>query len=112
VTTVPAYQWMWSRHDELHHHHRRYALPAYRALFDKAGLEVVRATHFNTALFPLAVAQRTAKKVLGIKSADDAMPSEGVNRLLTGVFSAEAGVLKRADLPFGLSILLVARRPG
>lgn len=112
LTTVPAYQWMWSRHDELHHHHRRYALPGYRALFDKAGLEVVRATHFNTALFPLAVAQRTAKKALKINSADDAMPSAGVNRLLTGIFAAEAGLLQRADLPFGLSILLVARRPG
>jgi len=111
VTTVPAYQWMWSRHDELHHHKRRYTLRAYRSLFEKAGLQVKRATYFNTALFGPAVAQRLLKKALKINSADDAMPSPGVNRLLAGLFSAEAGWLKRSNLPFGLSILLIARKP-
>lgn len=111
VTTVPAYQWMWSRHDELHHHKRRYTLDTYRPLFDTAGLRVERATYFNTALLGPAVAQRWLKKALKVNSPDDAMPGAGVNSLLARIFSAEAGWLKRANLPLGLSILLIARRP-
>jgi SAM-dependent methyltransferase len=110
LTTVPAYQWMWSRHDEAHHHKRRYALPAYRALFERAGLKVERASHFNTLLLPLAVVQRFAKKLLGIESADDAMPPAWLNGLLTRVFASERALLPLSP-PVGLSILLAARKP-
>ncbi len=111
LTTVPAYPWMWSHHDVLHHHKRRYLLPAYRALFDEAGLTVETATYFNTLLFPLAAVQRTAKRLLGDNSADDAMPPAWLNKALAGVFSLEAPVLGAgAGLPFGLSIAVIARK--
>lgn len=110
LTTVPAYQWMWSRHDEAHHHKRRYALPAYRRLFEDAGLKVERGCHFNTLLLPLAITQRFAKKALGIDSSDDAMPPAPLNALLTKVFAAERALLPLSP-PMGLSILLAARKP-
>src|SRR5579871_3370987 len=50
ATTVPGQPWMWSRHDEAHHHKRRYRMAAYRALFEAAGLEIVKASYFNTLL--------------------------------------------------------------
>ena len=112
LTTVPAYAWMWSRHDELHHHKRRYRLRDYRRLFEAAGLKVERASYFNTLLFPLAVAQRLAKKLLRRSGPDDAMPPPSLNRLLEGVFGAERHWLARNSLPFGLSILLAARKAG
>ncbi len=108
LTTVPAYQWMWSPHDEAHHHKRRYALPAYRALFEQAGLKVERAGHFNTLLLPLAVVQRFAKKLLKIDSSDDAMPPPWLNGLLTRAFAAERSLF---PMPVGLSIILAARKP-
>ncbi|MEO6339519.1 MAG: class I SAM-dependent methyltransferase [Caulobacteraceae bacterium] len=112
LTTVPAYGWMWSRHDELHHHKRRYHLKAYRHLFEAAGLKVERASYFNTLLFPLAVTQRLVKKVLRRSGPDDAMPSPGLNRVLAGVFGAERYWLSGSGFPFGLSILLAARKAG
>jgi SAM-dependent methyltransferase len=110
LTTVPAYQWMWSRHDEAHHHKRRYALGPYRALFEQAGLKVERACHFNSLLLPLAVVQRFGKKLLRIDSSDDAMPPAWLNRLLTRVFASERALLA-LEPPVGLSILLAARKP-
>jgi SAM-dependent methyltransferase len=110
LTTVPAYQWMWSHHDVLHHHKRRYRLPAYRSLFEAAGLTVETATYFNTLLFPLAAAQRTAKRLLGDKSADDAMPPAALNKALASVFSLEAPLATGSGLPFGLSIAVIARK--
>lgn len=110
VATVPAYRWMWSRHDELHHHRRRYTKAEFEALFQRAGLMVIKASYFNTLLFPAAVAARLAKRVLGLKGEDDRMPPGWLNRLLTKVFRWEAGWVEKASLPFGLSILVVARR--
>ena len=111
VTTVPANAWLWSEHDAHHHHKRRYRLSDYRALFEAAGLKVRRASHFNTVLFPLIATARLAKAVARLPGGDeDAHPSRAVNALLRGLFAIEAHLLKVTDLPFGVSILLVAQR--
>jgi SAM-dependent methyltransferase len=112
ATTVPGQPWMWSRHDELHHHKRRYRMRAYRAMFQDAGLQIVKASHFNTLLFPPIAAVRAAKMLTGSKSADDdSMPPAPLNALLGGLFAAERHWLAHAPLPFGVSIVLIARRP-
>jgi SAM-dependent methyltransferase len=112
ATTVPAQPWMWSRHDELHHHKRRYTMAPYRALFEAAGMQVVKRSYFNTLLFPPIAAIRALKMLTRSTVADDdAMPSPAMNGLLAGVFGAELGWLKHASLPFGVSIVLIARRP-
>jgi SAM-dependent methyltransferase len=111
ITTVPANAWMWSEHDAAHHHHRRYALAGYRKLFENAGLSVKRASHFNTLLFPPIAAVRLAKTAAGRAGGDDAMPSAPINALLKAVFGAERALLAATDLPFGVSILLIAQRP-
>jgi SAM-dependent methyltransferase len=111
VITVPAYQWMWSHHDVLHHHKRRYRRPAIEALVREAGLTIVRSSYFNGLLFPVAAAVRLAKKALRIETEDDTMPPKTVNALLAGVFASEAGWLKSgARLPFGLSIVVIGRK--
>lgn len=110
VATVPAYAWMWSEHDAKHHHKRRYAMADFRKLF--AGLKVRRATHFNSVLFPPIAAVRLAKSAAGIRGGDDeAMPSPALNKVLRGLFASERQLLKATDLPFGVSILLIAERP-
>lgn len=111
VTTVPACPWMWSDHDAAHHHQRRYKLPAYRRLFEQAGLKVLRASHFNTLLFPPIAAVRLAKNAAGRTGGDEAMPGKAVNGVLKTVFGLERGLLAATDLPFGVSILLIAQRP-
>lgn len=111
ITTVPAYAWMWSDHDAAHHHQRRYSLKGYRKLFEQAGLIVRRASHFNTLLFPPIAAVRLATNVAGLQSGDEAMPPKPLNGMLKAVFGAEGGLLAAADLPFGVSILVIAQRP-
>lgn len=111
IATVPAYAWMWSEHDGAHHHKRRYGLAAFRGLFEAAGLKVRRASHFNSLLFPPIAAVRIAKSAVGLTSADDAMPPKPLNGMLKGLFGLERGLLRAMDLPFGVSILLVAQRP-
>jgi SAM-dependent methyltransferase len=112
VATVPANPWMWSRHDAAHHHKRRYQLGPFRRLFEQGGLTVRRASHFNSLLFPPIAAVRLAGKASGREGGgDEALPPAAVNAVLKGVFGAERTLLRAMDLPFGVSILLVAQRP-
>lgn len=113
VASVPANPWMWSAHDAHHHHFRRYRGAGFRALFDASGLRVIRATHFNTLLFPLAAGARLARNaVLGRESggSDDKMPPWPLNAALNAVFGAERPLLALTPLPFGVSYFVAAEK--
>ena len=111
MITVPAYGWLWSFHDDRHHHKRRYTRSTARRLVEEAGLVVEKCSHFNTILLPLIVATRLVKKVAGAAdSPDDNMPSPFVNAVLLRIFSAERHLLRHLSLPIGVSILCIARR--
>lgn len=108
VLTVPAHQWMWSAHDEVNHHHRRYSKTSLRQLIERSPLKLERIGYFNSLLFPLAVAERLASKARGKNEADLAMPHELLNRALERVFAAERHLVGRVPLPPGLSLFAVA----
>jgi len=113
LATVPANPWMWSAHDKHHHHFRRYDIASFRALFEAAGLEIVRATYFNTLLFPIASATRLVRNAVfgrDREAHDDRMPNALANAALRSVFQSETALLGLTDLPFGVSCMIVARR--
>ena len=58
LITVPAYQWLWSGHDEINHHHRRYTRRSLQQVAEQAGWETVRTTYFNSLLLPVAIVLR------------------------------------------------------
>jgi SAM-dependent methyltransferase len=114
LVSVPAYQFLWSAHDEALHHVRRYTAPRLRRALDAARFEIVRLTYTNAAALPPAVIVRGVLPRLGLRRADgtDLRPQAAwVNRLLTGVYAAEAALVQHVRLPFGLSVVAVARRP-
>ncbi len=111
LLTVPANPWMWTVHDEHHHHHRRYTARSLANVIRCAGLRVDALTHFNTLLFPAIAGTRALGRVRGQETSDDLMPGATVNRVLEGVFAAERHLVGRVLLPFGVSLLAVARRP-
>jgi SAM-dependent methyltransferase len=110
VVTVPAYQWLWSGHDEVLGHRRRYTAAGLRAAVERAGFEVVRVSYFNTLLFPLLAAVRGWKRVRGDRGHDLHRPPALVNWLLERVFAFERRLVPRVRLPFGASLLLLGRR--
>ncbi|MGD1994789.1 MAG: methyltransferase domain-containing protein [Anaerolineae bacterium] len=117
LITVPAFQFLWGRQDEISHHLRRYTARELRARITAAGLEVRKLTYFNTLLFPIVAAIRVGRRLLPsgpeeeIES-DFTMTRPGrLNDLLARVFKAESGLIQAARLPFGVSLLAVARKP-
>ena len=104
LITVPANEWMWSAHDTVHHHFRRYNPASLRKVAAEAGLKVDLLTHFNTLLFPLAAAVRIAGKLTRREDADDAQPPAPLNAIFTGLFGLERHLIGRVTLPFGVSL--------
>lgn len=110
VLTVPANPWMWSAHDVAHHHFRRYRKLQLRRLLEKAGYSLELHGYFNSLLFPAIAATRIASKIRGHEAADDAMPGKRVNALLKSIFGLEAALVGRLPMPFGVSLISIARR--
>lgn len=112
LISVPAYPFLWSAHDDVHHHKRRYLLGELKSKLGNAGLEVMYASYFNTLLFPLIFGARQLGRLRRNKrdGGDLKMPHPLANRLLFTLFSSERFVLGRWSLPFGVSALAVARK--
>jgi SAM-dependent methyltransferase len=112
IVTVPAYQWLWSDWDELHHHFRRYDARRLQKVLVAAGMKIQTLSYANTGLFPLAAAARMVHKLARKKheTADMTIPPGPINGLFREIYSAERGLLGRVPLPFGLSVLAIARR--
>lgn len=106
---VPAYAWLWSRHDEILGHRRRYTAGSLRRAAEAGGFAVERLTYFNTLLAPPIIAARLARAALRRPDHDLQRPAPLVNRLLAACFAAEARLLRWTSAPFGISVLLVAR---
>ncbi len=117
VVTVPQYQWMWSTLDELVHHKRRYGR---RELVEKlrgAGFDVIYTTSFVTALFPFMLLSRLRDRGKAASSNETADFSDRVtlpgpvNTVFDWVMRLDEALLKLGlTLPFGGSLLIVARR--
>jgi SAM-dependent methyltransferase len=105
LLTVPANQWMWSAHDEVHHHHRRYSKATLARVIGEAGLKAHTISYFNSLLFPVAAAARLAGKLMGKKESDDRMPPKPLNSALGAIFGLERHLVGRVPLPAGVSIV-------
>ena len=108
VMTVPAHQWMWSAHDVVNHHKRRYSKRSLRRLIEGSPLRLDKLGYFNSLLFPLAIGDRLASKLRGKDDADVKLPSAPFNKALETVFAAERHLVGRLPLPPGLSLFAVA----
>ena len=115
LVTVPAYQALWSAHDEFNHHYRRYSRRTLSQAAGAAGWAVVRMTAFNSLLLAPAAAVRLARRNLSPANgpANDLHAAPAwLNTALEQPLRLEAGWLRHGrTLPMGLSLLAVVRRP-
>jgi SAM-dependent methyltransferase len=108
LITVPAFPWMWSAHDEVNHHKRRYTRGTLRQVIADAGLKLEMMSWFNSLLFPLAAAARLAGRLTGKQDSDDKMPPAPVNAVFEAVFGLERYALGRVPFPPGVSLVAIA----
>ncbi len=110
LLTVPAYQWIWSEHDERAAHRRRYSRERFVIAVRAAGFEVDRVTYLFSFLVPLAaVVRKTPLKRFFPPTDEEASAMHpAIERSLAMLARLERRIGARFDIPFGLSILVVA----
>ena len=114
LITVPAYQTLWSMHDDANHHYRRYNRRMLTAAAADTGWLVRRMTSFNTLLFAPAAAVRLAQR--RVRRAEYTPEIElgpaWLNTVLERPLRLEARWLARGrTLPAGLSLMAVLQNP-
>ncbi|HUF70517.1 MAG TPA: class I SAM-dependent methyltransferase [Longimicrobiales bacterium] len=113
ILTVPALQFLWTGHDVVNEHWRRYDRDGLQRLLRRAGLEVEKLSYFNSFLFPPIAAVRLWNRLRPRPPRPD-MRREApwLNRVLTAAFSAERYWLRWGRFPVGVSLLAVATASG
>lgn len=113
LATVPAHRFLWSPHDVINHHRRRYARRELRSRIRESGLRLVRLSYFNMFLFPAVLLARLIRRpVSGApQGRSDFRSTPGpINGSLAALFGSERFLLRHVNLPFGVSLLAVARK--
>lgn len=113
LITVPAYRFLWSELDDAVGHVRRYTRGELVGKLRRAGFEVLKASYFITLLAPpfilIRLLERLKRRTGPPELKIPALPRP-INDLLIGLVSAEAWLLRYLDLPFGTSIIALARK--
>ena len=108
---VPAFMWLWGVQDDVSNHRIRYTKKQIVERLEKAGFEIQRATYANWTFFAPILAGRTLMRLTGIKpESENNVNVSALNGIFGKLFGAERFFLKNFNFPFGVSIVIVARK--
>jgi len=113
LLTVPAYQFLWSEHDEVLDHKRRYTASVMRSKAKKAGFEIVKISYLITFLFPIVVLYRVGKKLVtkkGKEKTSYVIVPEWLNNFFIVLLRFESTLLRYINFPFGTSIICIVKK--
>jgi SAM-dependent methyltransferase len=115
VLNVPALPWLWSEHDMINQHKRRYVAASLRDVIMRADLEVTLLRYWGGLLVPLAWAERHMAGWYVKRAHEQAyavkVPSAPVNALMYGLVRCEYALTGWLRPPLGLSLLAVTQIP-
>jgi ubiquinone/menaquinone biosynthesis C-methylase UbiE len=114
VVNVAAMGLLKGNHSLLAREVRRYTRRTLTERLDRSGFHIVRMTYTNATIAPLIAAVRTLQRVAGHEASHQeiAVPAAPLNAALTGVLALEAAALRVVNMPFGSSLLALARKRG
>ena len=112
--TVPADKQLWSAMDTYSEHKRRYSIQELRTKLEDTGFKVMKISYFMTLLYPIVFIQR---KLLSGKQVEQEVinqlqPNAIINSLFFLIFSLEVPLLNLVTLPFGSSLICIAKKEG
>jgi SAM-dependent methyltransferase len=110
---VPAFMWLWGVQDDISNHRIRYTKKQIVERLGQAGFSVERATYANFTFFAPILGGRTLMRLTGIKpESENNVNISALNGLFGKILSAERFWLRNFDFPFGVSIVIIARKNG
>ncbi len=113
VLTVPALQWLWSPHDEVLGHFRRYHRKPLHRKLQAAGFEQLKLTYVTSFLLPLMVVHRMWIRLVGAGARGTGITPVPfvIDRLFLAIQELETFFVHTSGLPWGASLVAVVRKP-
>lgn len=114
ILRVPAIRWLGTLHDWHVHTRERYSKEELKEKLESAGLEIEKLSFVNLSLVPLVLLRRFWERVVKPKGPASAVAKfpQILNDLLTFLLLAEARFLTVGNLPLGVGLVAVCRKPG
>ena len=109
VLTVPAFRTLWTRHDDLNHHVTRYTKASLYPLLEAAGFTIVSTRYLFHWTCAAKLLIRLREAIFQGRPAPPRIPPEPINQLLFRVTQLEERITRYLPLPFGSSLMIVAR---
>jgi SAM-dependent methyltransferase len=111
LVLVPQHPWLWSEHDEIVEHRRRYTRKELVAKAGASGIEILEVTSFVTSLLPVMAVSRAVDRVRKKTDPFANLEPGPLNRVFERVLDGERRLIERGvSLPFGGSLMLVGRK--
>lgn len=111
VATVPAFEALWTAHDEVNHHFRRYRLRDLEALLRDSGLVIVESRYLFVWLAVVKWAVARKERVIKTLAQPPEVPAASINAAALALTRLEQRLLGDSHPPFGSSAIVVARAP-
>ena len=113
LITVPAYQFIWTKLDQVLGHHRRYNKKEINLLLEKTGYEIIKSSYFFMILSPAFIIVRLFQKYFdksGSLEKNVVNLPRVINKFFIFLLKLESLLIKFTSLPFGTSIIVLARK--
>ncbi|HET9697293.1 MAG TPA: class I SAM-dependent methyltransferase [Terriglobales bacterium] len=107
LITVPAFNLIWTTHDDLNHHRTRYTKRSFRREAVQAGMRIDRMRYWYQWPFPVKLAARAWEALSDAQPSNPKIPPAFLNRALYRLSRIEQKLFTRFPAPFGSSLLIV-----
>lgn len=113
VINVAALQMLRGNHSVLGGELRRYSRASLTASLTRSGFGVRRMSYTNAAILPIVAGVRLLQRVSGHEESqrEITIPAAPINAALSAALALEAAAFRVVNMPFGSSLLALARRP-
>jgi len=113
LISLPAYNFLKSKHDKVVHTGKRYTKKQLKILLSQNGFDIIKITYCVSFLFPFALIKRLTDKLFIKKSNEHnevKIPPIWINKLFLALMRIENKLLKNFSMPFGLSVVVLAKK--
>jgi 2-polyprenyl-3-methyl-5-hydroxy-6-metoxy-1,4-benzoquinol methylase len=110
---VPAFTSLWSYHDTINQHFRRYTKNQLKRKLEKQGLKIQKASYWNFLLFLPVYSFRRISGLFKNKNSGDSdiqMSNGFINNSLLNLMNLENKLLKHLNFPFGISVFCIVTK--
>lgn len=112
IATVPAFNSLWTSHDDLNHHVIRFTKGTFHPLINAGGFTAVQSRYLFHWTCPVKLAIGLKERMFGAQPKPPQVPSTLVNQICWGLSKLEQATISRLPLPFGSSLMVIAKSAG